>query len=69
MENTQQNTANHLENEGLFRRIVTFRELFIKVLKYWYWFIISVVAFLCLGVLHILSTSPVYHQKTNHFSL
>ena len=63
MENTQQNTANHLENEGLFRRIVTFRELFIKVLKYWYWFIISMVAFLCLGVLHILSTSPVYHRE------
>ena len=61
--NTAQHTAHHLENEGLFRRVVTFRELTIKALKYWYWFIISTFVFLSIGVLYILSTSPIYHRE------
>ena len=63
MENTAQKTAHNLENEGLFRRVVTIRELTIKAFKYWYWFIISAFIFVSLGVLHIFSTSPIYHRE------
>ena len=63
MENTAQKTAHNLENEGLFRRVVTIRELTIKAFKYWYWFIISAFIFVSLGALHIFSTSPIYHRE------
>ena len=63
MENTAQNTTHNLENEGLFRRVVTLRELIFKALKYWYWFFISGFVFVCLGALYILSTSPIYHRE------
>ena len=47
----------------MFHRTVSFREIFDKVLKNWYWFGISVFVFLCIGVLYLLSTSPVYHRE------
>lgn len=41
----------------------TLQDLIDMVLKKWYWFVISVVLFLGLGVLYILSTPPVYHRE------
>lgn len=63
MENISQNNTHHSEGENIFHRTVSFREIFDKVLKNWYWFGISVFVFLCIGVLYLLSTSPVYHRE------
>lgn len=63
MENISQNNTPHSEGDSLFHRIVTFRELFDKALKNWYWFIISTFVFLCVGVLYLFSTSPVYRRE------
>ena len=63
MENISQNNTHHSEGENMFHRTVSFREIFDKVLKNWYWFGISVFVFLCIGVLYLLSTSPVYHRE------
>ena len=63
MENNNTQNTNHTEQEVIFQRTVSLRELFDKSLKHWYWFAISVVIFMCLGVLHLLSTSPVYHRE------
>ncbi|MBE6212438.1 MAG: polysaccharide biosynthesis tyrosine autokinase [Rikenellaceae bacterium] len=63
MENISQNNTHHSEGENIFHRTVSFREIFDKVLKNWYWFGISAFVFLCIGVLYLLSTSPVYHRE------
>lgn len=63
MENISQNNTHHSEGENIFHRTVSFREIFDKVLKNWYWFGISTFVFLCIGVLYLLSTSPVYHRE------
>ena len=63
MENTLHNNINHSEGDSIFQRTVSFRELFEKVLKNWYWFGISTFVFLCIGVLYLLSTSPVYRRE------
>lgn len=63
MENISQNNTHHSEGENIFHRTVSFREIFDKVLKNWYWFGISVFVFLCIGILYLLSTSPVYHRE------
>ena len=60
--NTQQNSAPK-EVEYSFYRDISFIELFDKALKNWYWFIISIFTFLCIGAFYLLSTSPVYHRE------
>ena len=61
MENISKN--NNPESENLFKRTVSFGELVRKSLRNWYWFGISTVLFLGLGVYYLLSTSPVYHRE------
>ena len=61
MENISKN--NNPESENLFKRTVSFGELFRKSLRNWYWFGISTALFLGLGVYYLLSTSPVYHRE------
>lgn len=63
MENTTHNNTHHLEGENIFQRTVSFREIFDKALKNWYWFGISIFLFLLVGVLYLLSTSPVYRRE------
>ena len=63
MENTPINGANRTENEAIAHRTVSISEVLSKSLKRWYWFIISVILFLGLGVFYLLSTSPVYHRE------
>ena len=63
MDNISQNNASRQEGDSLFHRTVSFRELFDKSLKNWYWFIISTFVFLCIGVVYLLATSPVYHRE------
>lgn len=41
----------------------TLQDLVDMVLRKWYWFVLSVIFFLGLGVLYILSTQPVYHRE------
>ena len=41
----------------------TLQDLVDMVLRKWYWFAISIIFFLGLGALYILSTSPVYHRE------
>ena len=41
----------------------TLQDLVDMVLSKWYWFALSVIFFLGLGVLYILSTPPVYHRE------
>ena len=41
----------------------TLQDLVDMVLRKWYWFVLSVIFFLGLGVLYILSTPPVYHRE------
>ena len=62
MENTQNNNT-HAEAENLFKRTVTIGELLGKALRRWYWFVLSTILFLGLGVFYLLSTSPVYHRE------
>lgn len=63
MDNISQNNAPRQEGDSLFHRTVSFRELFDKSLKNWYWFGISTFVFLCIGVIYLLATSPVYHRE------
>ncbi|MBE6195299.1 MAG: polysaccharide biosynthesis tyrosine autokinase [Rikenellaceae bacterium] len=65
MENISQNNTSYnvANDEGLFQRAVSLRELVIKSLKNWYWFAASMFVFLCVGVLYLLSTAPVYHRE------
>ena len=63
MDNISQNNAPRQEGDSLFHRTVSFRELFDKSLKNWYWFGISTFVFLCIGVVYLLATSPVYHRE------
>ena len=63
MENNTMNNTPRSEIESTFKRTVHIGELIDKALKKWYWFAISIVVFLGLGVLHLLSTSPVYHRE------
>ncbi len=63
MENASQNNVQNPAGENSFKRTVTFRELFWKALKKWYWFIVSLVIFLSLGILYLLSSAPVYHRE------
>ena len=63
MDNILQNNTPRSEGDNLFHRTVSFRELFDKVLKNWYWFGISTILFLGIGVLYLLSTSPVYRRE------
>ena len=62
-QNTINNTPQNTNGESLFQRTVSLRELFDKVLKNWYWFVISTAICLCAGVLYLLSTAPVYHRE------
>lgn len=63
MDNISQNNAPRQEGDSLFHRTVSFRELLDKSLKNWYWFGISTFVFLCIGVIYLLATSPVYHRE------
>ncbi len=63
MENLSPNSIRQTENETIFQRTVSFREILDKSLKNWYWFIISTFVFICLGVLYLLSASPIYHRE------
>ena len=64
MENTHKSGIRLTPHEEiLFQRTVSFRELFIKSTKNWYWFVISVLVSLCVGVFYLLSTSPIYHRE------
>lgn len=63
MENLTNNTPQNTHGENLYQRTVSFRELFDKVLRNWYWFVISTAICLCAGVLYLLSTAPVYHRE------
>ena len=64
MENLSQNKNNtQTEHENIARRTVTAREIFIKAIKNWYWFILSLILFLGAGVFYLLSTAPVYHRQ------
>ncbi len=60
METNNLNTHNE---ENMFQRTVSIRDLVIKSLKNWYWFVISVAVFFCLGILYLLSAAPVYHRE------
>ena len=62
MEHLSHNNATRSEND-LFQRTVSMRELLSKSFKRWYWFIISLVIFLGLGVYYLLSTAPVYRRE------
>ena len=63
MENTLHNNTQRTQDESLFHRTVSFRELVFKSLKNWYWYIISSAIFGCLGILYLLSTAPTYHRE------
>ena len=64
MENSVRNNMYSTQNdENLYQRTVSIRELVSKSLKNWYWFIISTFVFLALGILYLLSTAPVYHRE------
>ncbi len=63
MENISKNNTSFSESETQFKRTVSLGELFDKALRKWYWFGISIVLFLGLGVFYLLSTSPVYHRE------
>ena len=62
MENNKQSFHTSQE-ESLYQRTVSMRELVFKSLRNWYWFGISIVSFLCLGALYLLSTSPVFRRE------
>ncbi len=53
----------HSEGDSIFQRTISFRDIFEKVIKNWYWFGISTFVFLCVGALYLLSTSPVYRRE------
>ena len=64
MENLSQNRSNlHTENENIARRTISFREVFDKAVRNWYWFGLSLILFFGIGVFYILSTSPVYRRE------
>ena len=60
MENLSHNRST--ENENIARRTVSFREVFTKAVKKWYWIGFSLAIFISVGVFYILSTSPVYKR-------
>ena len=63
MEQQNQNITSVTESENIAHRTVTFREVFDKSVSNWFWFVISVLLFLGVGVFYLLSTSPVYHRE------
>ncbi len=63
MENISHNNTPATESDSIFQRTVSIREILGKSFKNWYWFVISTFVFVCLGVLYILSASPVYHRE------
>ena len=63
MENNLHNTSHITEEDRLSQRTVSVRELVDKSLRNWYWYLISIILFLCLGALYLLSTAPVYHRE------
>lgn len=64
MENNLNNNQQLSQSEEtLFQRTVSLTTLLERSLKKWYWFVISVFVFLCVGVFYLLSTSPVYHRE------
>ena len=64
MENLSQNRSSlHTENENIARRTISFREVFDKAVKNWYWIAASLLLFIGIGVFYILSTPPVYHRE------
>ena len=63
MENTTQNITARTEHEAIAHRTVSISSILGKALKNWYWFIISISLFLCIGVYYLLSTAPVYHRE------
>ena len=62
MENNNIQSNNH-GGETLFQQSVSFSDLFDSVLKYWYWFAISIFVFLCIGGVYLMSKSPVYQRE------
>lgn len=56
MVSTDNSSANDVQSFGL-------GEMIDMVLRKWYWFAISTFIFLCIGVLYILSTSPIYQRQ------
>ena len=62
MENSNfQNSAPVQENS--FQQSVSIRDLVNDVLKYWYWFAISIFVFLSVGGLYLMRKSPVYNRE------
>ena len=59
----QNNLPNTTESENIARRSVTFRDVFNKSIRKWYWFVVSVAIFIGAGVFYLLSTPPVYHRE------
>ena len=57
-----QNNTTRPEGE-IFQRTVSARELLGKSLRRWYWFVISLAVFVCIGALYLLSTAPTYHRE------
>lgn len=62
MENMN-NTSPQAELHNSFVQTVTIEDLFRAVLKKWYWFVISVFVFLCIGGLYLMSKSPIYQRQ------
>jgi len=62
MDNNTFNMQNQ-EGENIFQRTVSISDIIHKSLKNWYWYAISICLFLCIGVLYLLSTPPVYHRE------
>ena len=54
---------NYHGGDTLFQQSVSFRDLLDSVLKYWYWFALSIFVFLCIGGVYLMSKSPVYQRE------
>lgn len=56
---------NHYNEQTTTHEINTFtlQDLVDMVLRKWYWFVLSVIFFMGIGALYILSTPPVYHRE------
>ena len=59
----ENNIQNNRGTETSFQQSVSLRDLVDNVLKYWYWFALSVFVFLCVGGLYLLRKSPVYNRE------
>ena len=59
----ENNIQNNRGTETSFQQSVSLRDLVDNILKYWYWFALSVFVFLCVGGLYLLRKSPVYNRE------